>query len=144
MGGKKTSRDFWKKLKGFGLKTQRIGSRLLHLAPQKVIKNTACLIFLHESTGYSTTTSCGNSFKVSPPPWVPGIPHDGSSSGVQIVKSLKYSDHTIPCVKEVDVGQLGVRLHQRHRQNGFVCIQSLWQIHATIKHTSMVKFTSNI
>ena len=38
---KNLKRFLEKTLKGFGLKTQQTGSRLLHLAPQKVVKNTA-------------------------------------------------------------------------------------------------------
>ena len=39
----------WGKLKGLGYKTQRTGSRSLHLVTQKVVKNTACFIISQEN-----------------------------------------------------------------------------------------------
>ena len=41
---RKNSRFFFEKLKDFGEKTQRIGSKSLHLAPKKVVNKKACSI----------------------------------------------------------------------------------------------------
>ena len=40
------TQGIWKKLKGLDWKTQRTGSRSLHLVTQKVVKNTACVVYL--------------------------------------------------------------------------------------------------